>query len=207
MNSAYGYEDRLQSLKHCLNSRYTRVESLVRKFKVEKRLIECETDSSENNIRCGLISKDYSSFHSTIFTQLGYATVPEQIYTYLTFHRTVYLNYLQISTTKFKLGDSFIRSSDAYFRVHVIFKHLGIVYLLCEKVKMLSKVSIQIQHPITKQPYKTTLKHHTVVDELDTKEYVLLKLENVKKQVCLVELHSGLIAKTKRKHAIVEMFN
>ena len=43
LNSAYGYEDKLQSLKQSLMSHFTRVESLARKFKVEKRLIECET--------------------------------------------------------------------------------------------------------------------------------------------------------------------
>ena len=152
---------------------------------------------------------DHSAFYPIIFTKLGYSNPPanDQINNYLSFHRTVYLNFLQISITKFKLGDSFIRCSDNYYRVHVIFKHLGICYLLCEIIKCSKRVSIKIQHPTTKQEYKTRLKHHSIVDELDTKEYHLFQLKDIKKQVCFVELHQNLAARIQKKFTIIEMFN
>lgn len=210
LNNAYGYEDKLQTFKQSFHSSYTRVESLARKIKEEKRVLELSSPVDHTSVRFGKhCGRNYRAHFEMIFRLLNFSTTPveAQALDMLTFYQSVSQNYLHITNFKGKLSDSFVKIGDQFYRVHVIFSYDLNNFLLCEHISISRNLQINLNNSETSTNHSTLLLNHFIVNNLETSNFFLFQISDVQKQVCFIEFDEILKEKHSAQFAIVEMFN
>lgn len=183
--NAYGYENQLGLFKNVFLSKNRRIESLVRKIKTEKMLPIKVKNEKVKFIATSKVTEEHKSII------MHCSNIDQRQFEKIKFYEAFDWGFLKVAcfdyTNRKNNCDSFIKLKNGYYyNVLKIYELEGEMMLL-EKVLMFDLCPI-----IELSGLRTELTHIRPIRCLESKNYLVMPVDHIEKQICYVNLDQSL---------------